>query len=214
MNFFYIRNKKQFPIACVATKQLIDGPGEHLVYFAWAVWSPNDEFTKERGRFIAAGRLNMLLKEFTKTIESRIACATTQSEAEEISNDLVLEELFDVLGAVSNMPDVQKNILECIVNTPDNHEAHMGTVAILGGKPKYCSGTLADIPGSLRKAAKFQLKLLAAREAFDANRLESPRVPVHAAICERNVPVGHAEVGTDGSVDNGDKKQVYHSSAS
>lgn len=52
--FFYIRDKHNFPVVCVATRL---SELETRVHYAWATWNPKDKFSKVRAREIAEGRL-------------------------------------------------------------------------------------------------------------------------------------------------------------
>ena len=48
----YLRDKKKFPVACVASK-----PVDKNVVFSLATWNPLDKFEKKTGRDMAAERL-------------------------------------------------------------------------------------------------------------------------------------------------------------
>lgn len=56
--FFYIRNEKQFPVACIAHTE-----ENGIVLFTWAIWNKKDKFDKKRFQEVAGGRLQRVLKE-------------------------------------------------------------------------------------------------------------------------------------------------------
>lgn len=49
---FYVRSKRNFPVACVATTEFNDE-----IALDWSTWNPMDEFSKAIAREVAIGRL-------------------------------------------------------------------------------------------------------------------------------------------------------------
>lgn len=58
MRVFYLRDRNQFPVACVASEKVTKGE-ETVVNFSLSALNPKDvkDFEKKRGRDIAEGRL-------------------------------------------------------------------------------------------------------------------------------------------------------------
>ncbi len=176
--FFYVRNKKQFPVACIAT---IEFRGR--IVYDWSVWNPLDKFSKARGREVAAGRL----RNYVDIVSLRLRENPTHNWEMDVNT-------------VPIGLDVQKSILEDIVACDDN----------------------TIIPTALREGAKAKLKQFAELEKEVAefekevaelvekneNNIQPTGIPVPTTICQRDVSVGHIEVGPNGRDDNAHSEQA------
>ena len=56
IRFFYLRDAKKFPVACVATS-VVTTPGGQYIAFSVATHNPADDYDKQYGRLLAKSRL-------------------------------------------------------------------------------------------------------------------------------------------------------------
>ena len=57
MKIFYLRDKKGFPVTCVASKIVHPLGGQPMVHFDFATHNPADRYSRERARKTAIARL-------------------------------------------------------------------------------------------------------------------------------------------------------------
>lgn len=68
--FFYVRDKNNFPKACIASTQ---SESNNMTYFTWSVWNPIDKFSKKMARKVAGGRLNRVMEDLNDPKENQVS---------------------------------------------------------------------------------------------------------------------------------------------
>jgi len=213
VNYFYVRDKHNFPVACIATTEIKTDVDDGIV-FAWSVWNPLDRYSKERARQIAGGRVKRIV------------------------TDSCLDWLIEHQSVV-NAPGAQKEILKKLANfedtlhfeeeweeDTDRPRSDFGQRFYpLTRKEEFAGYYL--VPGKLQRAAQYQLKISDLADTFGSivqdvaeeikkvilkehatTRAELAGIPVPTTVCERDVPIGHAKVGTNGTSHNSNQEQV------
>src|SRR5208282_4774392 len=71
VRYYWLRDKQNNPVACVASRSYESAYGDRIE-FAFAAYNPIDNFKKELGRAIAAGRLEAHHPTFTVKKEGNI----------------------------------------------------------------------------------------------------------------------------------------------